>query len=107
MIRGTDDQINDEKEILFKIKSNIINKKTITFEVYNNQAIIDENNIISKNSSWFLIKQSKIGMKMNKYKLNSGDIIKIGRITLRIRDIHFSSNKTNNNKNDALNNSEN
>ena len=106
MIRGTDDQINDEKEILFKIKSNIINKKTITFEVYNNQAIIDENNIISKNSSWFLIKQSKIGMKMNKYKLNSGDIIKIGRITLRIRDIHFSSNN-NNNKNDALNNSEN
>ena len=45
---------------------------------------------------------------MNKYKLNSGDIIKIGRITLRIRDIHFSStNNNNNNNNNALNNSEN
>jgi hypothetical protein len=46
---------------------------------------------------------------MNKYRLNSGDIIKIGRITLRIRDIHFSSsnNKNDDNKNDALNNSEN
>ena len=39
---------------------------------------------------------------MNKYKLNTGDIIKIGRISLRIRDIHFSTNKNNN-----LNNSEN
>ena len=44
---------------------------------------------------------------MNKYKLNSGDIIKIGRITLRIRDIHFSSTNNNNNNNNALNNSEN
>ena len=28
-------------------------------------------------------------MKMNKYKLNAGEIIKIGRITMRIRDIVF------------------
>ena len=33
---------------------------------------------------------------MNRYKLNPGDIIKIGRITLRIRDINFSSKKPNN-----------
>ena len=30
---------------------------------------------------------------MNRYKLNPGDIIKIGRITLRIRDIYFSNKK--------------
>jgi len=48
IIRGTDDHIEDEKEILFKIKSNILNKNTINFELYNNQAIINENNIISK-----------------------------------------------------------
>ena len=33
---------------------------------------------------------------MNRYKLNPEDIIKIGRITLRIRDIHFSNNKKSN-----------
>ena len=33
---------------------------------------------------------------MNRYKLNPGDIIKIGRITLRIRDIYFSNKKINN-----------
>ena len=32
---------------------------------------------------------------MNRYKLNSGDIIKIGRITLRIRDIYFSNKNSN------------
>ena len=46
---------------------------------------------------------------MNKYKLNSGDIIKIGRISLRIRDIHFAPNNNSNNvnKNDILSNSDN
>ena len=45
---------------------------------------------------------------MNKYKLNTGDIVKIGRISLRIRDIHFSSNNNiDNNKKDILNNSDN
>ena len=34
--------------------------------------------------------------KLNRYKLNPGDIVKIGRITLRIRDINFSSKKQNN-----------
>ena len=70
---------------------------------------MDENNTLNKNCSWFLIKPSKIGAKMNKYKLNSGDIIKIGRISLRIRDIHFAPNNNSNNvnKNDILSNSDN
>ena len=56
---------------------------------------MDELNNISQNSAWFLLKPSKIELKSNKYKLNPGDIIKIGRITLRIRDIYFSNKKTN------------
>ena len=42
---------------------------------------------------------------MNKYKLSSGDILKIGRISLRIRDIHFSQNNNNAN-NTNINNKE-
>ena len=96
-IKAKKEQVEEDKEILFKIISTINPEKTdIKFEIINNQANLDENNLISKNSSWFLIKPSKIGKKMNKYKLSSGDIIKIGRISLRIRDIHFSQNNDNN-----------
>ena len=52
--------------------------------------------MIVPNTAWFLLKPSKMNTKMNRYKLNPGDIIKIGRITLRIRDINFSSKKPNN-----------
>ena len=108
LIKASRDEIEEDKEILFKVRSNIIDNKDIKFEYINNQSQLDENNHLNKNCSWFLIKPSKIGTKMNKYKLNSGDIIKIGRISLRIRDIHFSSsNDKNTNKNDILSNSEN
>ena len=104
-IKAKKEQVEEDKEILFKIISTINPEKTdIKFEIINNQANLDENNLISKNSSWFLIKPSKIGKKMNKYKLSSGDIIKIGRISLRIRDIHFSQN---NDKNEINNNNDN
>ena len=52
--------------------------------------------MIVPNTAWFLLKPSKMNTKINRYKLNPGDIIKIGRITLRIRDINFSSKKPNN-----------
>ena len=109
MIKASRDEVEEDKEILFKIRSNIIENKDIKFEYINNQSHLDENNTLNKNCSWFLVKPSKIGSKMNKYKLNSGDIIKIGRISLRIRDIHFSSNnnKENKDKNEVLSNSEN
>ena len=45
---------------------------------------------------------------MNKYKLAPGDIIKIGRISLRIRDIHFSQDSSKyNNKKEIFTNVEN
>ena len=69
--------------------------KETTYEILTNPFKMDESNNISQNSAWFLLKPSKIELKSNKYKLSPGDIIKIGRITLRIRDIYFSNKKTN------------
>ena len=103
-IKATTEQIEDNKEILFKIRKNIINNKDVKFEYINNQYQLDENKNLNKNCSWILLKPSKIGAKMNKYKLTSGDIIKIGRISLRIRDIHFSQDNNNKNKNEIFTN---
>ena len=67
--------------------------KDISYEIWTNSFHIDESNNISQNSAWFLLKPGKTDIKSNKYKLNPGDILKIGRITLRIRDIYFSNKK--------------
>ena len=48
-------------------------------------------NISTPNSAWFLLKQSKSENKTSKYKISEGDIIRIGRITSKIRSIFFSS----------------
>jgi hypothetical protein len=57
---------------------------------------IDENeNICSINSSWFSLKNINRENKPNLFKLNEGDIIKIGKIIIRIRKIKFSKNKKN------------
>ena len=60
------------------------------FEFERNKYGVDEtDNIITPNTSWFLLKPSMTDEKMNKYKLSPGEILKIGRITMRIRDIIF------------------
>ena len=60
------------------------------FELERNKYGVDEtDNIVTQNSSWFVLKPSMTDERMNKYKLNAGEIIKIGRITMRIRDIIF------------------
>ena len=108
IIKATKDQVEEEKEIIYKIRKNIIDNKDIKYEYINNQCRLDENKNLNKNCSWFLLKTSKIGAKMNKYKLAPGDIIKIGRISLRIRDIHFSQDSSkNNNKKEIFTNVEN
>ena len=58
----------------------------------------ENNNICSTNTAWFIFKQSKFVNKMSKYKINQGDIIRIGRITTRIKNIFFSGS-SNNSKN--------
>ena len=78
------------KELLLKIKINT--GKKINFEVIRNKYEIDEtDNIKSPNSCWFVLQGTKIDPKMNRYKINPGEIIKIGRITMRIRDIIFEN----------------
>ena len=84
------------------------NSKDIFFEFERNKYELDEtDNIITPNTSWFLLKPSKIEPKMNRYKLNPGDIIRLGRIILRIRNIIFANSKASkkNNNNTSLNES--
>ena len=86
--------INDnDKERLMKI--NVYNNsKDIFFEFERNKYELDETyNITTPNTSWFLLKPSRMDQKMNRYKLNPGDIIRIGRINLRVRNIIISNNK--------------
>jgi len=62
--------------------------------------------IESENTSWFVFKSSKIVDKPNRYKLNRGDIIRIGRITIKIRNIVLENsvyNLKNPNENNSFN----
>ena len=63
---------------------------------------LDENeNISSTNSPWFSLRNSQIDKKINTFKINEGDVIKIGKIIIRIRRIKINkkNKKTNNNNN--------
>ena len=53
----------------------------------------DTENISSINHAWFLLKPQRMEKKEFKYKINEGDIIKIGRITIRITEIKNDKNK--------------
>ena len=53
----------------------------------------DRDNISSTNNAWFVFKPDRMNNKIYKYKINEGDIIKIGRITIRIKEIRFEDNK--------------
>ena len=92
----TKDEVNfEEYEILLKIKKN-----ENQYELIPNNYETDENeNINSLNSCWFLLKKIKINEKYNKYKVHTGDIIKIGRIISKIKEIKFSDKKKEKKKN--------
>ena len=68
---------------------------------------LDENeNISSVNSPWFSLKNSESDKKINLFKINEGDVIKIGKIIIRIRRIKINKkNKRINNNNNNNNNS--
>lgn len=76
-------------ELLLKINK-IENKYEFNFNNFN---FDDKGNITTYNSAWFLLKKSRIKEKMNKYRLKRGDILKIGRIFVKIKDIKFEINK--------------
>ena len=46
----------------------------------------------SDNLSWLVYKGNKIPFYNNKYKIREGDVIKLGREWLLIKDIHISRN---------------
>ena len=76
-------------ELLLKVNK-IENKYEFNFNNFN---FDDKGNITTYNSAWFLLKKSRIKEKMNKYRLKRGDILKIGRIFVKIKDIKFEINK--------------
>ena len=76
-------------ELLLKVNK-IENKYEFNFNNFN---FDDKGNITTYNSAWFLLKKSRIKEKMNKYRLKRGDILKIGRIFAKIKDIKFEANK--------------
>ena len=83
----TKDVVNcNEYEKLLKIE-----KKENYFQLLTNAYETDENgNISSLNSCWFLLKKNKLNEKYNKYKIYNGDIIKIGRIITKIKEIKYA-----------------
>jgi len=92
---------NPDYELLFKIRMSFGKKKYL--EIIRNKYDLDENdNLVNPNPCFFLLKPSKIEAKMNRYKLNPGEIVKIGRITMRIRDIKFKK-KNNQSLNNSIN----
>ena len=92
-----DTNLNDY-EILLKI-----NKNENRYEInLNKYELDDKENIITANSAWFLLKKSKMKEKYNKYRLKKGDIIKIGRIFTKIKDIKFAKNKKSKKENSSF-----
>ena len=101
MIDSSEKINNSDYELLFKIRMSFGKKKYL--EIIRNKYDLDENdNLVNPNPCFFLLKPSKIEAKMNRYKLNPGEIVKIGRITMRIRDIKFKK-KNNQSLNNSIN----
>jgi len=91
---------DQDKEKLMKI--NVYYNKDIYFEFERNTYELDEtDNISTPNTAWFLLKPAILEVKMNRYKLNPGEIIRIGRITMRIRDIIFVDKNSNKELNES------
>ena len=80
-----------------------INKIENRYEINCNKYEFDDvGNISSTNSAWFLLKKSKMNEKYNKYKLKKGDIIKIGRIFTKIKEIKFEKNEKSKKENSSF-----
>ena len=72
----------------------ITNNEGSNFEFIVNECRFDENYFISStNSCWFVLKKSKIEENANKYKIHAGDILRFGRVIIRIKEIKIKKNK--------------
>ena len=85
-------------EKLLKIKSI---ENNINLEL-NEYKLDDDENIITPNSTWFLLRKDFLDEKMNEYNLKEGDILKLGRITIRIKSIKLQKNSVINNFREIL-----
>ena len=82
-----DDCITNDHELLLKIKKNDTYYEVMTNE--NNE----KRNFFTSNYAWFVLKKKLIDEKMNNYKLQVGDIIKIGKVIIRIKEIAYDTKK--------------
>ena len=74
-----------------------IQKKEVGYELNLNKYEIDnEYNITTPNSTWFLLRKEFMEDRTNEYNIKEGDILKIGRILVRIKTIKFSKNNMRN-----------
>ena len=92
------EETNILKETLLKIEKKEDNYSLIL----NDYKFNEENNIDSPNSTWFLLRKSFLSDKMNDYPLKEGDILRIGRITLKIKKIKFKKNKSKDKDKDSV-----
>ena len=73
------------KHLLLKVKKSENSKYKLET---NPLEIDDKQNLKSFNNCWFVFKPSKMENKKYKYKINKGDIIRFGRITMRVKEIY-------------------
>ena len=87
-----------------KLSQIILNEEDNNYEiVFNNYELDDNDNITTPNSAWFVLRKNDMNPRMNSYRLNEGDIIRVGRITTRIRTIKFKKMYENNKDNISIN----
>ena len=101
-------QFNNVKFYNHKLNENKENEYLMHLDCNENQFFIDVNsykidddeNICSNNSTWFSLKSDKKNKnnRLNMFKISEGDVVKIGKIIIRIRKIKFQSDKHNNKK---------
>ena len=60
--------------------------------ILNDFNINEEGVITTPNTTWFLLKKAFLEERMNDYNIKEGDIIRIGRITIKIKKIKFYHN---------------
>ena len=94
--RYIDDIIFSENEILEENYEKLFqitkNDKNIILN-FNKLEFDDTENISSRNNAWFLFKPERMENQILRYKINEGEIIKIGRITIRIKEIRYEDYK--------------
>ena len=99
---NNDTELNsDEKYLGYIIKNKKNDEYTWNFNKYftNNQFTKPFENL-----DWLVIGKTKFSNPFqNKYKLKEGDIIKLGKIILLVREINIPNNENNNNNNNERN----